>query len=79
MSTTENLRVAVVGAGAMGSDHIRRITSTIAGADVVAVVEPDAARATAAAAKAPGAITAASFEDALDATTIDAVIVATPG
>ena len=30
MSTTENLRVAVVGAGAMGSDHVRRITSTIA-------------------------------------------------
>ena len=79
MSTTENLRVAVVGAGAMGSDHVRRITSTIAGADVVAVVDPDTARATAAAERAPGAITAASFEDALDATPIDAVIVATPG
>ncbi|MGG7305875.1 Gfo/Idh/MocA family protein [Curtobacterium sp. AB451] len=79
MSTTENLRVAVVGAGAMGSDHVRRITSTIAGADVVAIVDPDTARATAAAATAPGAITAASFEDALVATGIDAVIVATPG
>ena len=79
MSTTENLRVAVVGAGAMGSDHVRRITSTIAGADVVAIVDPDTARATAAAAKAPGAITASSFEEALDATPIDAVIVATPG
>lgn len=79
MSTTDNLRVAVVGAGAMGSDHIRRITSTIAGADVVAIVDPDTARATAAAEKAPGAITAASFEDALERTPIDAVIVATPG
>ncbi|WIB61081.1 Gfo/Idh/MocA family oxidoreductase [Curtobacterium sp. MCLR17_007] len=79
MSTTDNLRVAVVGAGAMGSDHIRRITATIAGADVVAIVDPDTARATAAAGNAPGAITAASFEDALDSTEIDAVIVATPG
>jgi myo-inositol 2-dehydrogenase / D-chiro-inositol 1-dehydrogenase len=79
MSTNENLRVAVVGAGAMGSDHIRRITSTIAGADVVAVVEPDEARAAAGAALAPGAITAPSFEDALGRTEIDAVIVATPG
>lgn len=79
MSTTDNLRVAVVGAGAMGSDHIRRITSTIAGADVVAIVDPDTGRATAAAEKAPGAITAASFEEALERTPIDAVIVATPG
>lgn len=79
MSTTDNLRVAVVGAGAMGSDHIRRITATIAGADVVAIVDPDTARATAAAERAPGAITAASFEDALDRAEIDAVIVATPG
>lgn len=79
MSTTDNLRVAVVGAGAMGSDHIRRITSTIAGADVVAIVDPDTARATAAAEKAPGAITAASFEEALDRTSVDGVIVATPG
>jgi myo-inositol 2-dehydrogenase/D-chiro-inositol 1-dehydrogenase len=79
MTTTQNLRVAVVGAGMMGADHVRRITAKISNADVVAVVDPDASRAAAAAALAPGAITAASFEEALDATEIDGVIIATPG
>lgn len=77
--TTQNLRVAVVGAGMMGADHVRRITAKISNADVVAVVEPDEARAQAAAALAPGAITASSFEEALDRTEIDGVIIATPG
>ncbi|SDQ34269.1 myo-inositol 2-dehydrogenase / D-chiro-inositol 1-dehydrogenase [Curtobacterium sp. UNCCL20] len=79
MTTTQNLRVAVVGAGMMGADHVRRITAKISNADVVAVVEPDEARAAAAAALAPGALTAASFEDALAQTEIDGVIIATPG
>ncbi|MDP4332399.1 Gfo/Idh/MocA family oxidoreductase [Curtobacterium sp. A7_M15] len=79
MSTTGNLRVAVVGAGMMGADHVRRITAKISNADVVAVVEPDQARAQAAAALAPGAITAASFDEALEQTEIDGVIIATPG
>jgi myo-inositol 2-dehydrogenase/D-chiro-inositol 1-dehydrogenase len=70
MTTTQNLRVAVVGAGMMGADHVRRITAKISNADVVAVVEPDAGRAAAAAALAPGAIAA---------TEIDGVIIATPG
>ncbi len=78
MSTTGNLRVAVVGAGMMGADHVRRITAKISNADVVAVVEPDESRAQAAAALAPGAITAASFDEALDATEIDGVVIATP-
>jgi myo-inositol 2-dehydrogenase/D-chiro-inositol 1-dehydrogenase len=77
--TTGPLRVAVVGAGMMGADHVRRITSTISGAEVVVVVDPDGDRASAAAATAPGAVTAASFEEALDAVEIDAVIIATPG
>ena len=78
-TTTPDLRVAVVGAGMMGADHVARITSTISGATVVAVVDPDTARADAAAATAPGAITAADFDEALAATEIDAVIIATPG
>ncbi|WP_281176714.1 Gfo/Idh/MocA family protein [Curtobacterium ammoniigenes] len=77
--STDNLRVAVVGAGQMGADHVRRITAKISNADVVAIVEPDQGRAAAAAALAPGAIAAASFDEALDATAIDAVIIATPG
>ncbi|ROQ38497.1 myo-inositol 2-dehydrogenase [Frondihabitans sp. PhB188] len=77
--STQELRVAVVGAGMMGADHVARITQRISGARVTAVVDPDAARATAAAALAPGAQTFAAFEDALAGTEIDAVIIATPG
>ncbi|MCU1405326.1 MAG: Gfo/Idh/MocA family oxidoreductase, partial [Glaciihabitans sp.] len=55
--TTQNLRIAVVGAGMMGSDHIQRITHRISGAEVVTVVEPDEGRAKAAVADLPGATT----------------------
>lgn len=76
---TEELRVAVVGAGMMGADHIKRITHRIAGARVSAVVEPDAGRAAAAAANAPGAQVFTSVEEAIAADALDAVLIATPG
>ncbi|MGJ0203348.1 Gfo/Idh/MocA family oxidoreductase [Leucobacter sp. gxy201] len=76
---TEDLRVAVVGAGMMGADHIKRITHRIAGARVSAIVEPDAGRAEAAAANAPGAAAFTSIEDAIAAGAMDAVLIATPG
>jgi len=77
--STNNLRVAVVGAGMMGADHIARFSSTINGADVVAVVEPDAARAAAAVSGLPGATTRSRIEDALAHDELDAVLIATPG
>lgn len=73
------LRIAVVGAGMMGGDHIARIAERISGAGVVAIVEPDATRADAAAASAPGATVRADIRDALDRDDLDAVLVATPG
>ncbi|MBP1326500.1 myo-inositol 2-dehydrogenase/D-chiro-inositol 1-dehydrogenase [Leucobacter exalbidus] len=76
---TNELRIAVVGAGMMGADHIKRITHRIAGARVSAVVEPDADRAAAAAANAPGALVFASVEDAIAADALDAVLIAVPG
>ena len=77
--TGKNLRVAVVGAGLMGADHITRITNKIAGADVVSVVEPDAARAAAAVAGLPRASTRSRIEDAIEHDNLDAVLIATPG
>lgn len=74
-----DLRVAVVGAGLMGFDHVQRITQRISGARVSAVVEPDAARATAALVEAPGAVHFTSIEDAIAAKAMDAVLIATPG
>ncbi|MFC5931433.1 gfo/Idh/MocA family oxidoreductase [Cryobacterium melibiosiphilum] len=73
------LRIAVVGAGQMGADHINRITERIVGARVSVVVEPDVARGAAAAALAPGAVALTNFADALKRDDIDAVLVATPG
>jgi myo-inositol 2-dehydrogenase / D-chiro-inositol 1-dehydrogenase len=78
MSTSE-LRVGVVGAGLIGADHIARLTNTTAGAVVSAVIEPEDARAAAAAALAPGALTYRRVEDALADRAMDAVLVATPG
>ncbi|MFH8251884.1 Gfo/Idh/MocA family protein [Microbacterium sp. B2969] len=76
---SNDLRVGVVGAGLMGADHIARITHRIAGAVVSAVVEPDAGRAAAAAANAPGAQAFARIEDAIAADAVDAVLIAVPG
>jgi myo-inositol 2-dehydrogenase/D-chiro-inositol 1-dehydrogenase len=75
---TEDLRIGVVGAGLMGADHITRISRRIAGATVSAVVEPDAARAEAAASQV-GATVFSRIEDAIEAGAVDAVLIATPG
>jgi myo-inositol 2-dehydrogenase/D-chiro-inositol 1-dehydrogenase len=76
---TKDLRIGVVGAGLMGADHITRIRDRISGAVVSAIVEPDAGRAAAAAANAPGAQTFSRIEDAIAASAVDAVLIATPG
>ena len=44
----DELRIAVVGAGLMGADHVIRIETRIVGALVSAIVEPDEGRAKAA-------------------------------
>ena len=74
-----DLRVGVVGAGLMGADHIIRIQERVAGAVVTAVIDPDEARATAAATTAPGSATFASLDEAIAAGAMDAVLIATPG
>lgn len=79
MNSTPGLRIGVVGAGAMGADHIARITTRVGGARVSAIIEPDALRAAAAAALAPGASRFGTIEEALDAGAADAILIATPG
>jgi len=63
----------------MGGDHIARITQRISGANVASIVEPDTARADAAAASTPGAAVRADIRYALDRDDLDAVLIATPG
>ena len=79
MPARSELRIAVVGAGRMGADHVARITDRISGAVVSAVVDVDDARAAAAVERAPGAVALPRLEDALDRGIVDAVIIATPG
>ncbi|MGW4275735.1 Gfo/Idh/MocA family oxidoreductase, partial [Streptomyces seoulensis] len=49
------LGVAVLGAGHMGADHVRRLDRVVSGARVAAVADPDTARAAAAVAGIEGA------------------------
>jgi myo-inositol 2-dehydrogenase/D-chiro-inositol 1-dehydrogenase len=63
----------------MGADHVRRIDRAISGARIVAVADPDAGRAAAAAAGIKGASLHTEPLAALDAHGVDAVLVASPG
>ncbi|MEE1622231.1 Gfo/Idh/MocA family protein [Zafaria sp. Z1313] len=75
----ETLRVAVIGAGRMGADHIQRLHHRINGAEVSAVVDIDLDRARAAIEGIPGAVALADAAEALEGRDVDAVLIATPG
>ncbi|MGO4433499.1 Gfo/Idh/MocA family protein [Paenarthrobacter sp. RAF9] len=76
---TKTLRVAVIGAGRMGADHIKRLSTRIHGAEVAAVVDVDLARAQAAIEGIDGALALASADEALNNGDVNAVLIATPG
>lgn len=76
---TDILRVAVIGAGRMGADHIKRLSTRIHGAQVAAVVDVDLARAQTAIEGIDGAVALASAEEALNNGDVNAVLIATPG
>ncbi|MFR9799217.1 Gfo/Idh/MocA family protein [Streptomyces sp. MS06] len=76
---TELLGVAVLGAGHMGADHVRRLDRVVSGARVAAVADPDTGRAKEAAAGIDGVLVHAEAEAALDAPGVDAVLIASPG
>ncbi|QEU89652.1 Gfo/Idh/MocA family oxidoreductase [Streptomyces kanamyceticus] len=72
------LGVAVLGAGHMGADHVRRIGTTVGGARVVAVADPDTARAEAAVAGRAGVSVHGDALAALAAPGVRAALVASP-
>ena len=76
---SELLKVAVIGAGRMGSGHVKRLTQRVAGALVVAVVDVDRARAEQAAAVTGSAVVYTDPHAALAQAEIHAVVLATPG
>lgn len=72
------LGVAVLGAGHMGADHVRRLDRVVSGARVVAVADPDTARAAEAARGIEDCAVHADLAGALDTPGVDAVLVASP-
>jgi myo-inositol 2-dehydrogenase/D-chiro-inositol 1-dehydrogenase len=73
------LRIAVLGVGMMGADHVARITSRISGARVTVVNDYLTERAEQVATSVPGARVAGDPLDAIAADDVDAVLLATPG
>ncbi|MDQ0681705.1 myo-inositol 2-dehydrogenase/D-chiro-inositol 1-dehydrogenase [Streptomyces achromogenes] len=73
------LGVAVLGAGHMGADHIRRLDRVVSGARVAAVADPDAGRAEEAVAGLDAVTVHTEAEAALDAPGVEAVLIASPG
>ncbi|MHA5052232.1 Gfo/Idh/MocA family protein [Streptomyces sp. SD15] len=76
---SELLGVAVLGAGHMGADHIRRIDRAVSGARVAAVADPDIGRAKEAVAGIDGVTVHTEMTAALDAPGVRAVLIASPG
>jgi myo-inositol 2-dehydrogenase/D-chiro-inositol 1-dehydrogenase len=74
-----DLRIAVLGVGVMGADHVARITSRISGAAVTVVNDYLPEKAAEVAAAVPGARVANDPFDAIAADDVDAVLLATPG
>jgi myo-inositol 2-dehydrogenase/D-chiro-inositol 1-dehydrogenase len=74
-----DLRIAVLGIGMMGADHVARITGRISGAQVTVVNDYLPEKAAEVAAAVPGARVANDPFDAIAADDVDAVLLATPG
>ncbi|TLS47161.1 Gfo/Idh/MocA family oxidoreductase [Streptomyces montanus] len=79
MAQRTTLRVAVVGTGRMGADHVRRISEVTSGARVSAVVDIDAERAKGLATGIDGCTAYTDPAAAMAADDVDAVLIASPG
>lgn len=73
------LRIGVIGTGMIGQDHIRRLSTVLAGAAVVAVTDVDADRARAVATRLPAARVHATGAELIGADEVDAVVVTSWG
>ena len=74
-----DLRIAVLGVGVMGADHVARITTRISNACVVVVNDYLSEKAEQVAASVPGARVVGDPLDAIADPDVDAVVLATPG
>ncbi|BBX69341.1 hypothetical protein MPSYJ_28020 [Mycolicibacterium psychrotolerans] len=74
-----DLRVAVLGVGVMGADHVARISSRISGARVTVVNDFVTEKAEQIASETPGCRAVSDPLDAIADSDVDAVVLATPG
>jgi myo-inositol 2-dehydrogenase/D-chiro-inositol 1-dehydrogenase len=72
------LRVGVIGAGAMGADHVRTLVTSVPATLVSAVYDRDTARAEAVATATGTAVVTASAEELVASGEVDAVVIASP-
>lgn len=79
MTERGTLRVAVIGTGKMGADHVRRLHEVVSGARVSAVVDLDADRAKQVAARVDGCTAHTDPASAIAAGDVDAVLIASSG
>jgi myo-inositol 2-dehydrogenase/D-chiro-inositol 1-dehydrogenase len=73
------VRVGVIGVGLIGEDHVRRLTTVVAGASVTAVTDVDPDRAATVAQQYGVPVVHASGEDVIADPAVDAVVVASWG
>src|SRR6201996_3780238 len=73
------VRVGVIGVGLIGEDHVRRLTTVVAGASVTAVTDVDPDRAAVVAKQHGVPVVHASGEDVIADPAVDAVVVASWG
>ncbi len=77
--TDRDLRVGIIGVGLMGADHADRLATRISGARLVAVSDPDTARAGALADTYDGVRVVPDPLDLVAEDDVDAVVIASPG
>jgi len=75
----QDLRIGVIGVGMMGADHAERVVHRIAGARLVAVSDPDTARAEELAARFEGVRSIGDPLELIADDEVDAVVIASPG
>ncbi|MGC8470439.1 MAG: Gfo/Idh/MocA family oxidoreductase [Acetobacteraceae bacterium] len=76
---TDKIAIGVIGTGMIGQEHIRRLTSAVAGGRIAAVADADPARARAVAATVPGARVHDSGEALIADPAVEAIVVTSWG